>query len=148
MLFSLASIDNSIVNGQPYVIENHHRIGLDQLLHFEPYVEISNDVIEQLFDEANSYQQVTDDVFFLLAHQLCHRYKYFQYLCHPSDARRTRMTSFSSHGPERDNTHKLAHLLMQIKQRPSGGTFHEFRNLLDRLSIYCGRQPPQGNVTS
>ena len=56
------------------------------------------------------------------------------------------MTGFASHGPKRDNTQKLAHLFMQIKQRPSGGTFHELRKLLDRLSIYCGRQPPQGNV--
>ena len=144
VMFSLPSINDSIANRQPYVIEHCKQIKLDQLLYFEPYAEISNDTVVQLVDEANSHQQATDEIFFSLAHQLCHRYAFFLYLCHPTDVRTTRMTSLASHGPERDNTHKLACLLMQIKQTPSGGTFHELRKLLDQLSIYCGRQPPQG----
>ena len=146
MMFSLPSINDCIAKRQPYVIEHGRRIKLDQLLYFEPYAEISNDTIVQLFDEANSHQQATDEIFFSLAHQLCHRYAFFLHLCHPTDAHTTRMAGFASHGPERDNTHKLARLLMQIKQTPSGGTFHELCKLLDQLSIYCGRQPPQGMI--
>ena len=148
MMFSVPSINDSIANRQPYVIECGKRIKLDQLLYFEPYTEISNETILQLFDETNSHHQVTDEIFFSLAHQLCHRYAFFLYLCHPTDAHTTniRMAGYTGHGPERDNTHKLARLLMQIKQSPSGGTFCELCKLLDRLSIYCGRQPPQGNV--
>ena len=144
VMFSLESINDSIVNGQQYIIENHQRIGLDKLLYFEPYAEISNDTVVQLVDEANSHQQATDEIFFSLARQLCHRYTFFLHLCHPTDVRTTRMTGLAIHGPERDNTHKLARLLMQIKQTPSGGTFHELHKLLDQLSIYCGQQPPQG----
>ena len=142
IMFSLPGINDSIAKRQPYIIEHHKRIKLDELLYFEPYVEISDDVIEQLFDDANSHQQVTDEVFFSLARQLCHRYEFFHYLCHPSDTHRTKMAGLT--GPERDNKHKLARLLMQIKKSPSGGTFHDLHELLNRLSIYCGRQPPQG----
>ena len=64
VMFSLESINDSIVNGQQYIIENHQCIGLDKLLYFEPYAEISNDTVVQLVDEANSHQQATDEIFF------------------------------------------------------------------------------------
>ena len=45
-----------------------------------------------------------------------------------------------------DETSKLAYILKQImlKRKPIGATYRDLHEFFNQMSIFCGRQPPQG----
>ena len=140
MMFSLPRIKDSIVKREPHVINNLDKIvNLEELLYFEPYSELSEDVTKKLFNEANSHKQVDCDLLSSIASQLHHRCELFTCLCHTLGLRIKDEADFVAerHG----DTHKLLHIL---KQGPIGGTYRDLCQFLNQISIFCGRQPPQG----
>ena len=143
VMFSLPSISDSVAHHQKHVVEHTKSIKIEDLLLFEPYSEITTDIIKQLFNEANSTKPVSDEIIFALADQLQHRYSFFDDACHSSDPFSIK-SSHSRPTSERDITRKLTKLLKQVKRSPGGVTFKDLRELLDQFSIYGGRQPSQG----
>ena len=129
-LFSLPQIELCIVHREPYVINDHNdEVDLKELLLFEPYFELSTDIIRKLSNEASFHKQVNDDLLSSIAGQLCHRYQLF--IC---------MLGMEA----TDKTRKLAYILKQIIKKPNGATYRDLNELFNQMSIFCGRQPPQG----
>ena len=129
-LFSLPQIELCIVHREPYVINDHNdEVDLKELLLFEPYFELSTDIIRKLSNEANFHKQVNDDLLSSIAGQLCHRYQLF--IC---------MLGMEA----TDKTRKLAYILKQIIKKPNGATYQDLNELFNQMSIFCRRQPPQG----
>ena len=141
-LFSIPCIIQHIIVNQEQNVRNDHdaSVSLEDLMYFEPYCELSIDVIKDLFDKAKSYEQVTDGFLLTIARQLSHRYVLFCHLYHRSTPHRGSVAQSES---EDDIISKLVHI---FKQRLSLAerTFHNLHLLFDQISIFRGRQPLQG----
>ena len=139
-LFSIPCITEQIIVNKERDVRNDHdvAISLEDLVYFEPYCDLSIDVIKNLFDKAKSHEQVTDSLLLTIAQQLSHRYVAFSHLYHRlAPHRGTRAQSES----EDDIISKLVHI---FKRKLVEKTFHHLRLLFDQISIFRGRQPLQG----
>ena len=143
MTFSILDIQNSIKqfgcisSGKMYVNNSYNNmVDLERLLYFEPYSELSAEIVVELFKEANSDKPVKHSLLLSIASQLQHRYQIFGCLRHIMD------TKIRSQAVEAAND--TTRLLYTLKQMLSGETHHHLREIFNQISIFCGRLPPQG----
>ena len=145
MTFSIIDIQNSIkestsiASGKIHVTNSYDKmVDFETLLYFEPYSELCAETVIELFKEANSHEQVKHDLLLSIATQLKCRYQIFVRLCHTLDMK------VRSVAVEADDTNRLLYTLKQVQQRSSRGTYHDLCGFFNQISIFCGRQPPQG----
>ena len=146
-LFSLPQIEPCIIHREPYVIDGNDEIGLGELLLFEPYFELSPGVIKKLSNEANFHEHINDDLLLSAAGDIdCRWHPLFM-----SFSRRlgVRVTDRMGVGnmEATDERWKLAYILKQILTRRKSGvevTHRDLYEFFNQMSIFYGRQPPQG----
>ena len=147
-LFSLPQIEHCIVHREPYVINDcNDAIDLREILHFEPHFELSPGVIKKLSNEANFHERINDDLILSAASDIdCRWHPLFMSFGRKLGVRVTgRMGIGSMEATE--EARKLAYVLKQILTRRKGGaevTRRELHEFFNQMSIYYGRQPPQG----
>ena len=139
-LFSMPCIiEQAIVNQERNVRNDHDAsVTLEDLVYFEPYCELSIDIIKDLFDKAKSHERVTDAFLTTIARQLSHRYALLSHLYHRLATHRGTIAQSES---ENDIISKLVHI---FQHKLVEKTFHHIHLLFDQISIFRGRQPVQG----
>ena len=143
-LFSLPCIECSIANRHQYVINDQDKcVELVDLLYFEPYSELSTDVVNVLFDQSNFYKHVSDEFFLLIAQQLHRRFAFFTNLYCKSGSLMISALHANLPSSLDDTISKLDHIFRQ-KAKEKNLMICALRQLFDQISIFCGRQPPQG----
>ena len=147
-LFAMTCIVRSIKNEKRFVLNwDDQVVELNKLLYFEPYAELDADVIRYLCTENTLKERIDDISLLLVAKQLYRWYPVLGYLCGRSNSQRAEAIQMqvppTTHLNNENMT--LTYKLLQVfKQMLDGGVFQDLRNLLDRISIFRGRQPPQG----
>ena len=151
-LFAITCITTSIKAKQPFVLNDHDKkIEVNKLLYFEPYAELNAETVGHLCNQKTLQQQINDMWLLLLAEQLSHRFAVFNYLCgNPNSLRPEAVWMQAQSALHHNNNYSIIssyNRLVQIsEQRFKGGVLQDLRDLFDRISIFRGRQPPQGKT--
>ena len=147
-LFSLPQIEFCMVHREPYVINDSGADGIDlkKLLLFEPYFELSTDVIKKLSNEASFHEHINNDLLLLAAGDIdCRWHPLFMSFTHTLGVRVADKAVMDSMEAS-DETQKLACVLKQIltKRKPSGATHRDLYEFFNQMSIFCVQKPPDG----
>ena len=145
-LFSLPQIEHCVVSRDPCVINDlDDQIDFQELLLFEPYFELSTDVVKKLSNEASFHININNDLLSMIAGDINHQCPLFTCFSRTLGVRVTDRAELSTMEAT-DETSKLAYILKQIvlKRKPNGATYRDLHEFFNQMSIFCGRQPPQG----
>lgn len=134
-LFSLPCVERSILDSDSFVYnDTGTSIELRELLFFEPYHELQSDIVKALFHQDS--EDFDDRILISVTKQLSHRYDLFANLY---------KKELSTHIPDdgsQNNYTKLANLF-RLKLRYDKN-IHYLRKMLNKVSIFKERDPPQG----
>ena len=145
-LFSLPQIEHCVISRDPCVINDlDDQIDLQELLLFEPYFELSKEVIKKLSNEASFHENVNNDLLSMIAGDINHQYPLFTCFSRTLGVRVTDRADLGTMEAT-DEIRKLAYILKQIMiiRKPKGATYQELYEFFNQMSIFYGRQPPQG----
>ena len=110
----------------------------EELLHFEPYADLGQDILHELFDDQNpSYtEEVSDDFLFGIANRAEHKLDLFKKMLNLPPGSVQFLVSQAPPG----SAHALHHLLLCWRER-SKGSRQCLREKLDEFSVFAGRSP-------
>jgi len=121
-------------------------IHLNDLLRFEPYADVGEHLLRQLFHELNpqGLDTIPDEYFLHLSDRIYHKLDNFIKLFETSFTQLNwRLEQRPSGSP-----HEMVEVLqMWREQHGSKGTYQTLRNELDHFSIFSGRNPVVCAVT-
>ena len=130
---SVCSIAEAVVKSNTMVsIENGTSMELESLIHFEPYAELGEQVLRELFTKEDE-QEITDELLHLISDIAPHKVACFKKII-------TQQASCLDHDPE-DN-HNLFNVFQNWRDELSSGKrkqIVDLRNKLDQYSIFAGR---------
>ena len=141
-LYLLKDISNAVIDNGSRVVDQRGQsaVLIEELLYFEPYVELGGKLLEELFSEENSSRIVTEGFLANCADQIDTRMPLYREAIKPAK------TAFEEEImkeplPTRQCLILLRALCHRIGNHP---TYHDFHKELDKFSIFCGRNPITG----
>jgi hypothetical protein len=143
-LFSMNSIAQSVLKSQPAVVNDAQKLAtIEELLYFEPYADIGEAIVSELFDEQNpSYSAVVSDGFLYTISDRVHpKQTLFEKML---DLPASSVEFYQSQAPP-GPAHAMGHLLVCWKEHGDGSR-QCLRQKLDQFSVFAGRSPLQLNV--
>ena len=146
-LFSLSDVARSVIMTKPGVICNDGSsfVELEKLLLFEPYNNLGEDILKELFDEKKD-RKMKDDFLYDVADQIVReadsedidqKKEYFLKLFNPHP---TLLQERVCRAPE-GATHKLVRIFQIWRDRSTDQSYGHLRRKLDEYSVFCGRNP-------
>ena len=138
-VYSLHEVATAVCEAKPSVVnENQKLTTLDQLLYFEPYAQLGERILHELFSEEKPHcdKQVTDEFLYRIADQV-HKKKemFIELFKSPATMLHERIRE-APPGP----THEIARVFQLWRDR-SDGTYQCLRKELDQFSVFGGRNP-------
>jgi ankyrin repeat protein len=130
-LFSLPKIECSIRDRDPCVTNDYDEIDLQELLLFEPYFELSTDILKKLSDEANFHETANNDLLSLIARDIDR--KHYSFFVSFSRTLVQQLVNILKHN-----------IILTRRKRSSGATRQDLHEFFHQMSIFYGRHPPQG----
>jgi len=147
-LFSMSTVARSVVEAKPCVIcdggSMHMLLELEaKLLHFEPYADLGEDILKELFNEEKRDTELTDEFLYEIADMIAktksigHKK---ECLLRMFDPPRTMLQERIRQAPE-GVTHELVRIFQLWRDRSKDQTYGGLRRKLDEYSVFCGRNP-------
>ena len=144
-LFGLNDVARSVIMTKPCVIcsDGSSLMKLEKLLIFEPYSDLGEHILKQLFDEEKKDTEVTNEFLYDIAYQIIrktdttdidHKKKCLQKLFDPHPAL---LQEKASKGP----VHELVQIFQLWRARCKDRSYEGLRRKLDEYSVFCGRNP-------
>ena len=140
-LFSMNSIAKAVLQSQPAAVNDAQKLAtIEELLYFEPYADIGEAIISELFDEENpSYSAVVSDGFlYTIADRVHPKQTLFEKML---DLPASSVEFYQSQAPP-GPAHAMGHLLVCWKEHGDGSR-QCLRQKLDQFSVFAGRSPLQ-----
>ena len=148
-LFSLSDVARSVVTTKPCVIcsDGSSLLELEKLLLFEPYIDLGEDILKDLFDKEKEDKKLTDKFLYAIADQIVgntyskdidHKKECFLKLFGPRCP--TLLQERVSRAPG-GLTHELVRIFQLWRDRSSDESYGRLRKKLDEHSVFCGRNP-------
>ena len=138
-LYLLKDISNAVIDNGSRVVDQRGQsaVLIEELLYFEPYVELGGKLLEELFSEENSSRIVTEGFLANCADQIDTRMPLYREAIKPAK------TAFEEAiMKEPLPTRQCLILLRALCHRiGNDSTYHNFHKELDKFSIFCGRNP-------
>jgi len=142
-LYAMASVAATVAEGALCVLTDEgDSTGIDELLAFEPYAHLREDIIKEIFDDGKQEEEVKDSFLYAISESLDEKAEsvqqkmdFFTKLFNPS---RTLLQERINRAPE-GRVHELARIFQF--GRGSEGTYGCLREKLDKFSVFCGRNP-------
>ena len=133
---SINDVAETIKEGTGYVLnDNHQKIKLERLVGFEPYANLGEAILEEVFDEQNSAEEVLDELFFHLADRT-HQHEELRTVCELP------LSRLANERTPQGAIHSLAHVFQHWRdEMAKEGTKKNFRKRLDEFSVFAGRNP-------
>ena len=117
--------------------ESQGMLKLETLLHFEPYANLGEPILQKLFNE-DSHTEIEDEFLYRIADCVHKQTDNFIVLFKPSATRLDNIVDLAPQG----ETHRLVRVFQLWKEEMGAeGTCHNFRKKLDQFSIFAGRNP-------
>ena len=147
-LFSLSAVARSVVTTKPCVIcsDGSSLLELEKLLLFEPYIDLGEDILKELFDKGKKDTELTDKFLYDMADQIvrktdskviAHKKECFLKLFNPHP---TLLQERVSRAPE-GLTHELVRIFQLWRDSSANRSYGCLRSKLDEHSVFCGRNP-------
>ena len=141
ILFSINSVAEAILQSLPVVVNDEQKLAtIEELLYFEPYANVGEVIVSELFDEQNpSYSAVVSDGFlYTIADRVHPRQSLFEKML---DLSKSSVEFYQSQAPP-GPAHAMGHLLVCWKEHSDGSRLC-LRQKLDQFSVFAGRSPLQ-----
>ena len=132
----IKDVAETIIKGKEYVLkENHQIIKLEKLIGFEPYANLGESILEEIFDEQESAEENLDKLFFCLADRT-----------HQHDELRAvfelPLSRLANELIPQGAIHRLAHDFQRWRdEKGKEGTKENFRKRLNQFTVFAGRNP-------
>ena len=133
---NITEVAETIKDGKGYVLnEKHNNTKLEKLVGFEPYANLGEAILEELFDAQKSAEEDLDKLFFHLADRT-----------HQHEELRTvyelPLSRLANERTPQGAIHSLAHVFQHWRdEMAKEGTKKNFRKRLDEFSVFAGRNP-------
>ena len=141
-LITLTEVAQAILEPAPYVAKRSGKtISLNDLLRFEPYANIGENLLHQLFCEQNLQDGdmvIPDEYFHHISDRIHHQLDHFINLFETSS---TQLNLRMEQRPCGSSLRMVEVLRMWREKHGSQGTYQALRSELDRFSIFTGRNP-------
>ena len=135
---SIKYVAQTVKEGKELVVlDNRGTLSLKELLHFEPYANMKEPLLRELYkDPSQHHHEVSDDMNIRIAECAQENIDDYIAILEPSPLKLAACATMPR------DIHKLAHVLhlWREKMRPNGTRCHLHR-LLDQHSIFAGRSP-------
>ena len=139
-LVGYSELTKAIVAAEPGMLDTMGRpVALEELLHFEPYSHLGEEILCKLFDEQSPQNKelVSDDFLYRIADRAYQsKDKFAQLFNSPHTTMLHERISRAPPGP----THELVRVF-QLWRDCSEGSYHCLRKELDNFSVFAGRNP-------
>jgi len=148
-LFSLSAVARSVAKAKPCVLcdggsMRHTFLELEaELLYFEPYADLGEVILKELFNEEKRDTELTDKFLYEIADMIAktesigHKKKcLLRMFDHPCTMHQERVRQ----APE-GVTHELVRIFQLWRDRSKDQTYGGLRRKLDKYSVFCGRNP-------
>ena len=137
---SITEVAQTVKEGEEYVVKDDiQTTELEKIVCFEPYANLGETVLKQLFEENTSEdvsEEITDELFYLIAHNACRFVNEYCAICDPSPL------LLAKQCVSQGDVNRLVHIFQLWREKMGKeGTKMNFRNLLDEYSIFAGRNP-------
>ena len=140
-LIAATEVAKALIEQAPCVLNGSGKmILLNNLLRFEPYADVGEHLLHQLFHEQNpqGLDTIPDEYFLHLSDCIHHKLDNFIKLFETSS---TQLNWRLEHRPSGTPLEMVEVLQMWREQHGSKGTYQTLRNELDHFSIFSGRNP-------
>ena len=133
---SITEVAETIREGKDYVLKENHQITeLETLIGFEPYANLGEPILEEVFDEQKSAEEDLDKLFFRFSDST-HQHNE---LCKVCELPLSRLAN--ERIPQGD-IQRLARDFQRWRDvKGKEGTKENFRKRLDQFSVFAGRNP-------
>ena len=136
---NIVDVAQTIKEGKKFVVlEKQQTLRLEELLHFDPYANLGEVLLQELFNEDNPehHQQITDEFIYRISEHMYDKTDDHITIFKPSPLRLTNLTT-----PPGD-IHKLAQVFRLWKEEMGAkGTCCNLHKKLDQFSVFAGRNP-------
>ena len=138
---SITEVAETITEGKEYVLIDNDHTELEKLLGFEPYSNLGEAILEEVFDEQNSAEEVLDELFFRLADRTHQRDELHAVFELP-------LSRLANERIPQGDIHRLARDFQRWRdEKGKEGTKENFRKRLDQFSVFAGRNPLSMSAT-
>ena len=133
---NINDVAQTIKQGTGYVLnDNHKKIKLEGLVGFEPYANLGEAILEELFDEQKSAEEDLDKLFFHLADRT-HQHEELHAVYELP------LSRLANELIPQGAVRRLAHVFQRWRDElEKEGTKENFRKRLDQFSVIAGRNP-------
>ena len=133
---NINDVAETIKKGKEYVLnENHQIIKLEKLIGFEPYANLGESILEEVFDEEKPAEENLDKLFFRLA-DLTHQHNELCAVCELP------LSRLANERTPQGVIHRLARDFQRWRdEMGKEGTKENFRKMLDQFTVFAGRNP-------
>ena len=147
-LFCLSDVARSVINKKRFVIctDDHCRLKLENLLLFEPYADLGENILKELFDEEKKDtkdKEVTDEFLNHIANEMVRKKdsKYIDYKKECFQQLFDPLPASLYKGASKDPIDQLVLIFQHWRDRSKDRSFGGLRKELDEYSVFCGRNP-------
>ena len=144
-LFSLSDVARSVINKKRFVICSgcHCCLKLENLLLFEPYADLGENILKELFDEEKKDTEVTDEFLNRIANKMVRKKdsKYIDYKKECFLQLFDPLPASLYKGASKDPIDQLVLIFQHWRDRSKDRSFGGLRKELDEYSVFCGRNP-------
>ena len=138
---SITEVAETITEGKEYVLIDNDHTELEKLLGFEPYANLGEAILEEVFDEQKSAKEVLDELFFRLADRTHQRDELHAVFELP-------LSRLANERIPQGDIHRLARDFQRWRdEKGKEGTKENFRKRLDQFSVFAGRNPLSMSAT-
>ena len=133
---NIKDVAETIKKRKEYVLkENHQIIKLEKLIGFEPYANLGESILEEVFDEQESAEENLDKLFFRLADRT-HQHNELRAVCELP------LSRLANERTPQGDIHRLACDFQRWRdEKGKKGTKENFRKRLNQFSVFAGRNP-------
>ena len=136
--FNIYEIAATIAKAKPSAVSStgHNTATLEELLHFEPYAQLSQHILEELFSESNGDRKISDEYLRHIAHRVRNNKDKF------IDLFEHLITNhFEQRKQEPPPLPSDLVQVMQVWRDHSEGSYQCLRRELDQFSVFARRNP-------
>ena len=133
---NITEVAETIKDGKSYVLnEKHNNTKLEKLVGFEPYANLGEAILEELFDEQKSAEEDLDKLFFHLADRT-HQHEELRAVYELP------LSRLANERTPQGAIHSLAYAFQRWRDdMGKEGTKENFRKRLDQFTVFAGRNP-------
>ena len=137
---SFAEISKAIVEGSQFAVRGTtEHVDLEELLLFEPYADLGQPILRELFDkeQPNYHEEIKDEYLYRIADKTVMKTNNFIELFEVSLSRLDNLVDMAPKG----DTHKFVRVFQLWRESQEVGSRSDLRNRLDQFSVFAGRSP-------